>query len=400
MTSGDRAHSNHPPGNSRPPGNRCLRIAQIVRSLDVGGIETFLANLVPALSTRGVACEIFCIEYGGRTADLLAKAGVPVHVVGLKPVTGIRALYGLAAALRARPAFDLVHGHGRLAAKTARVAALQVGHLRTVVQLHAVRDRMTWRQRSFERALAPTTDAYVVVSRAVLEAEMRWWRRPTERFHVIPNGIPLERFALAADERRRAREAVRAELQIPAGAFCAGTSARLCADKDLPTLLRGLAAWFALRPQAHFLLAGSGPDEAALRALAGRLALPAERLHWAGFRPDMPAVLAALDAFTITSATESFCLSLLEAFQAGLPAVTTWVGGIRDYVVPEETALCLEVGAADLLAAALVRLEDDSALRDRLAAEARRVAQRFDIDAVADRFANLYRQIVLNAFNV
>ncbi|HTL52140.1 MAG TPA: glycosyltransferase [Planctomycetota bacterium] len=370
-----------------------LRIAQIVRSLDIGGIETFLLYLLPALRRRGLAIELFCIEAGGRAADRLAAEGIPVQILHAKPVTGFRAVQRLTRALKDRGPFDIVHGHGRIAGKTGRIAAKRAGVPGQIIQLHAVRDKMTWRHRIAERLLQKRTDAYVMVSQAVLDAEKNFWRQPLEKAHVIPNGLPLSHYTLTAAARTEARRRIRTELAIPENAFVAGTLARFCADKDLPTLLKGARPWMQQQADAHLLLAGTGPDGDALAALAKELAFPAGRLHWVGYRTDVPELLAALDAFAITSVTESFCLALLEAFQAGVPALTTLVGGIREYVTPGENALAVPVGDPTAVEQALSQLHDDPAVRAKLAANAAKTAQAYDIEEVAEKLHQLYKDV-------
>jgi glycosyltransferase involved in cell wall biosynthesis len=323
----------------------------------------------------------------------MAAEGVPVQILDAKPVTGFRAIQRLTRALRERGPFDLVHGHGRIAGKTGRIAAKRAKVPGQIIQLHAVREKMNWRHRIAEQLLQKRTDAYVMVSQAVLDAEKHFWPQPLAKAHVIYNGLPLGHYALDSAVRAEARQRVRAELGIPANAFVAGTLARFCSYKDLPTFVKGARQWMDGRPETHLLMVGTGPDEAALKALAEELAFPAGRVHWAGYRSDAPAVLAALDVFAITSISEPFGLALLEAFQAGVPAAATLVDGLGEYVKPGVNALALPVGDSAAVAKALGQLRDDPALRALLVAGAAKTAQAFDIETVADRLHALYIQV-------
>jgi len=105
--------------------------------------------------------------------------------------------------------------------------------------------------------------------------------------------------------------------------------------------------------------------------------------------------LAAADIGLITSESESFCLSILEAMFFCCPSVATAVGGIPEVVDNEKSGLLVPFGSADDLARAVERLIEDKHLRARLGVEAKiQAQQRFSAAAIVPQYENLYARIV------
>ena len=152
---------------------------------------------------------------------------------------------------------------------------------------------------------------------------------------------------------------------------------RLAEPKDALTLVRALAA-VPGRPFTA-LLVGDGPDRPSVEAEVRRLGLQ-DAVALAGTRDDVPELLARADVFALSSRSEGAPLSILEAMAAGLPVVSSRVGGVPELVVDGETGLLVPPGDPAAMAVALGRLVADAGLRYRLGAAGRERAQRcFDL---------------------
>jgi glycosyltransferase involved in cell wall biosynthesis len=143
----------------------------------------------------------------------------------------------------------------------------------------------------------------------------------------------------------------------------------------------------------HLVLAGEGPERAALTALAAEKGV-ASRVHLLGHCNDVDRVLGAFDVFVLPSFSEGMSNTLLEAMAAGVPPVASDVGGngeiVRDGVDGRLFRSDDEAG----LAACLVALCRDDDERARLAAAAReRVLSTFDIDQMIERYEQLYERV-------
>jgi glycosyltransferase involved in cell wall biosynthesis len=168
--------------------------------------------------------------------------------------------------------------------------------------------------------------------------------------------------------------------------------ARLEAPKDHRTLLRALAM---MRSEPWQLdLVGDGPLEREMRSLAGALGI-AERVRFLGYQPDPAQVLARAQLFVLSSRSEGFPRSVLEAMRAGLPVVATEVGGVGEAVTQGVNGLLVPRGEPGALAAALSALVTDGERRRGLGAAARHAYEtRFRFERLALETAAVYGKVL------
>ena len=145
---------------------------------------------------------------------------------------------------------------------------------------------------------------------------------PPEKMPVIFNGIQVPEVSSSP---------IRRELDIPEGTPLAVAVGRLTAQKGFDLLLQSLK----YAPTAHLAVVGSGPDEDALHMLALSLGV-ADRVHWLGFRWDVPEVVAGCDAFVLSSRWEGMAHVMLEAMSLGVPVLATDVSGVREALGPTD----------------------------------------------------------------
>jgi glycosyltransferase involved in cell wall biosynthesis len=143
-------------------------------------------------------------------------------------------------------------------------------------------------------------------------------------------------------------------------------------------------------PALRVAIAGEGRERAALEAEIARLGLR-DRVHLTGFRRDVPALLAASDAFCMPSLSEGLPFALLEAGSAGLPVIATRVGGMAELLEHGRTARLVPPGDPAALARELRLLVEDP---DGAGATARAlralIAERFGVERMIDRTLEEY----------
>ncbi|HNT54083.1 MAG TPA: glycosyltransferase [Anaerolineaceae bacterium] len=236
-------------------------------------------------------------------------------------------------------------------------------------------------------------DHLVAVSRTMAREIARWPGLGPSRVSAIPNGIPVELYGEAGD-RDTLREATRQELNFPAGALVFGFAGRLDQVKRLDILLAAFAAARDQLPQARLLILGQGPLLATWQDQAARLGIEAA-VCWAGFRHDMPRMLAAMDLYVQCSVNEGLSLSILEAMAARLCVIATRVGAAEEVLTHAVTGWLIPPGSAAELAAALVHLGTDTLLRRRLAAAAAaEVGAHYSVTAMTAAYGRVYRQLL------
>jgi glycosyltransferase involved in cell wall biosynthesis len=191
-------------------------------------------------------------------------------------------------------------------------------------------------------------------------ADPRHWKR----FHVIRCGIDLAPFPL-----RRAR--------FPREVPRITILGRLSPEKGHAVLLEAVRKLADINLLTEIEIIGDGPFEAAIRRQAADLGIEQRVVYSGELQPHAVADrLADADIFCMASFAEGLPISIMEAMAIGVPVVTTWVGGIPELAVHDETALTVPPGNSDALAAAIKRLVDDIPLRERLITSARAAVER------------------------
>ena len=204
----------------------------------------------------------------------------------------------------------------------------------------------------------------------------------------VPNAVDADLFRPQPSDFRNAHGIGRDE-------FVALYVARFQAFKNHALLLEAFARLAQDHPASRLVLAGSGPLRERCEQQAAELGLAA-RVLFLGDVPyrDLPGVYAAADVKAISSDYESFCFAAIEAMSMGLPVLTTdcaWVPRL----VADGAGIVVPVGDAEAFAAALKKLADNPALRQRMGAAGRQqVLERHTWPASAEKLAHLYRDLV------
>jgi glycosyltransferase involved in cell wall biosynthesis len=339
--------------------------------------------------------------------DLAHELGVkPVRVSSLQRNPGLHDLRALASLIRImrRERPQIVHTHAAKAGTLGRLAALlsnpRRGRPRLVHTFHGhslsgyFAPRTAAVYRLIERFLALYTDRLVAVSEQIRDELVGMRIAPAERFEVIPLGFDLSRFSVEPRLRSAARETVRLELGLPADVVVVTLIARLVPIKRVDRFLRAVSA-LTPTPDVRFLIVGDGELHDSLRASSEARAL-GDRLIWAGFRRDVPEVCFASDLVVLCSDNEGTPVSLIEASAAGLPSVSTRVGGAADVVLDGETGILVERHDERALTDAIRRLVIDQSLREAMGTAGRlHVLATFSLDRLIGDLDGLYRRLLV-----
>jgi glycosyltransferase involved in cell wall biosynthesis len=345
----------------------------VVTSTDRRGAETFGVMLRDALAARGQRGDVVALVPGRGDRPL------PVPVLGPSRVSP----RGLLRLRRLCRRADVVVAHG---SSTLPACAVATAASRTPFVYVNIGDPRYWSgtrcRRLRVRLLLGRAARIAAISRRSADILVGQYGVRLDRVRVIPNGRDSAPF-LAAD--RAAGERLRAGLGIAAGTPVVLALGALSAEKRVDLAVQAVVAV----PDTRLLVAGSGPEEAALRRLADQLA--PGRVHFLGAVTDVPSLLAAVDAVVLASDSEGLPGVLIEAGMAGVPAVATDVGWVADVVVDGVTGVLVPRGRADVLADGLRRV---LAHREEMGAAARTTCvERFDLGTVTEAWAGLLGEL-------
>ena len=213
------------------------------------------------------------------------------------------------------------------------------------------------KRRNWYRRIALGRSAALVVPSATLEdIALNVWDQPRSRVRRIPNGIDTR--AYAAPPSRD----VLPRLIKRKGEFWLGSLAGLRKVKQLEVLVRAVAD---LPPEWHLVIAGEGPERDMLLAEAERLGVE-DRVHLPGFVAEPAKLVGLFDIFALSSRSEQFPISVVEAMAAGLPVVAPRVGDLGAMLASDNGPFLAAPGDEAELQAALQHLAADPALRKRV----------------------------------
>lgn len=359
---------------------RPLNVCHVILSLQPGGLENGVVNVVNGLDPAAFQSSVCCLRCEGEFAKRL-RPGVRIQAMGLAPGNDPRLPLRIAKLLRAWR-IDLVHTrnaepffYGVLAAHLAGVPVLHSEHGRTFPErpLRRIIQRLLLRY---------VNEAFAVSEQLRQELAAELGVRP-DRFSVLRNGVDCAKFRPGGS--RLSSSDPRRTLRI-------GTVGRLAGVKNYPLLLRAFARLPA-EPPCTLVLVGDGPDRGMLERVAWCLGIR-DRVEFAGHRDDVPSILQELDIFVLPSSSEGMSNTLLEAMATGVAVLASDVGGNAEIVQPERSGLLFRSGDVEAVTSQLGRLVADAKLRAALGgAAAERVRAHYSIEAMLSRYEALYRHV-------
>jgi glycosyltransferase involved in cell wall biosynthesis len=370
-----------------------IRICHLITSLDTGGAERSLINLVTAMNRDQFENEVITLLKPGPMAQMLAQAGIPVTSMEIgRRRPNPAALLSLIRHLRVKkPAILqtwLYHADffGTVAAFFARPDHL-LWNVRSSKIDHPGIRRSTRYLARLLATLSRRPDAIVVNSRDGQRYHERIGYHP-KQWVDIPNGVDLERFRPQRDEQAM----LRMRLEIPSDASVIGLVARYHPMKDIATFLRAASRFQRDHENVKFVLCGDGlgPDNSTLAKQVRDLDLD-RSIVLLGPRSDIELIYPALDVLTLCSTHgEGFPNVLCEAMACNVPCVATDVGDSAEII--GDCGLIVPLRDPQALAGAWqTLLEGPSQLRTDSARS--RVAARYSLEKMCAHYESFYRSI-------
>jgi glycosyltransferase involved in cell wall biosynthesis len=375
-------------------GGSPLHILHGVLSLDVGGLERIVLDLVRAGRGAGHRISVVCIERPGALAEAAHRYGADVRSLD-KPAGRIPATVAKAAGILSELRPDVVHTHqagalwylGQAARASGQIPVLHTEHGNHIAQAPSLMGRL--KTRLLIGRAARLAGAFCCVSEDIARTVIRLRTIPRGKVRIILNGIRTDAF-----DGRAEVSAVRRELEIPPEAPVIGTVGRLAEIKRQGLLLRACARLQGSFPELRVLLVGDGPERERLEKEATRLGIE-DRVHFAGYQPNPERFLQAMNLFVLTSRSEGLPVSLLEAWATGLPVVSSAVGGIPKLVADGKTGLLFPSGDLEALVNSIQTVLANSELAANLGHAGRAaVVEHYSLERMAAQYEQLYRTLL------
>jgi len=359
-----------------------MRIAQVVEYLGVGGLEKMAVNLAIAQKAGGHDPVIYCVGEPGALAAEAEAGGVRVTAFHKSPGFSARTILAIARRMRS-DRIEVAHTHNWIIHHYGAAAAALAGVKAIVNTQHGLDMSLVGpRQARLFRSVLPLTKAVVFVAEASRRIFQETTGLPEAKTRVILNGIPVAPFVAHTASPGSRRPRIRF-----------GTVGRIVPIKDHASLLRAFSTVAKKLPECELRLVGYGPLQPEIERLAAELGV-AERFEILPPGSDVPRFLSELDIFVLSSQSEGLPVSLLEAMAAGLPVVSTRVGGIPEVAREGDIAWYSPAQNADMLAEAMYNAAVSADLTARGSRARQTVTADFSIERTSSAYENLFRELL------
>jgi sugar transferase (PEP-CTERM/EpsH1 system associated) len=357
-------------------------IAHVIYRLDFGGLENGLVNLANRLPGDRYRHVVVCLAgYNPVFRARIQDPDVEVMSLDKRPGKDPGAYLRLWRLLRRlRPAIVHTRNLGTVDLQWVAWAAgvphrVHGEHGWEASDPRGLDPKSLW----IRRACRPVIQRYVPMSQDIA----RWLQEQVgvgaRRVRQLYSGVDTGLFY--------PRSAVRDPLSL-------GTVGRLDPVKNHAALLTAFAGLGQRFPRLRLTIVGDGPLKATLRTQAASLGLT-DRITFTGARGDTPELLRGFDMFVMPSLNEGISNTILEAMATGLPVVAGRVGGNPELVVDDVTGRLYDPADPNALEGALLPYLTDPALREAHGRAARdRVVQNFSLEAMVQRYLDLYDELI------
>lgn len=305
---------------------------------------------------------------------------------------------------------DIIHTHASKAGALGRLAAINYGKAKVVHTFHGhvfhsyFGTLKTNLYKNIERALALRTDKIIAISdRQKLELTKRYQICSPDKVEVIPLGFDLNKFQLNTEEKRIS---FRKKYCLEEDEIAVGIIGRLVPIKNHELFINAISeVRKRTNKRVRGFIIGDGEERENLKQYATQIGLPHVNgefrgnnpapLHFTSWIKDIDWANSGLDIIALTSFNEGTPVSLIEAQASNKPIITTKVGGIKNTVLQNETALLVNMNDKDEYINKLTQLIESKELRDRLGSNGWiHVKSKFHYERLASDMSNLYNNLL------
>jgi glycosyltransferase involved in cell wall biosynthesis len=350
-----------------------------------GGVARHVIALAGALPRDSFELDVACPRGSLTWQELEGRDGVSLHPIRPHRRPNPDDLRTELTLLRLVAQADVVHVHSSKAGFLGRLASALRGRRKACVftphgwSFWAADGAEGRLYAQLERMAAGWCGAIVALSEDERSAGLREGVGDPELYRVIPNGVPLERFALP-------RRPVRGRILMVG---------RLAPPKRPDLALRALASVRQRIPEAELHVVGDGPLRGEAERLAAELGL-SEHMRFLGNRDDVPELLAEAECALLASDYEGCPLAVVEAMAAGVAVAATEAGGTGELVRDGVTGALGPKGDAEGLARAIEQVLADPERAAQLGEEGRRVAEaELSLEHMVERLVAVYDELAL-----
>ncbi len=349
-----------------------MKLLHIISSLEIGGAQRLLADLLPIQRQKGFEVELLVsTQVENVFAEKIKRAGINIISLDCNNIYSISNIIRLRKIIKS---YDIVHVHLFPSLYWTAIASIGL-KVKIVYTEHSTSNRRREKSyfRPIEKLMYKQYDKIISISSQTENALQKWLQSSDKRFVVIENGIDISSFS-----------AVRRPV-IPKSLIMVS---RFAASKDQETLIRSMKY---LDKDIVLQLVGDGDNLEYCRSIAKNEGV-SDRVMFLGTRSDVAELIAEAYIGIQSSKWEGFGLTAVEIMAAGKPIIVSDVDGLKQVV--EGAGEIFHKGDARELALKISRLLEDKSYYEATAAKCKCRAACYDIELMAGKYENLYYELM------
>ncbi|MCX6848284.1 MAG: glycosyltransferase [Verrucomicrobia bacterium] len=368
-----------------------LAVAQVVFSLQPGGMENGVVNLANQLDRKEVAMTFLCLEESGEFAKRLSP-NTCVQSLGRRPGWDWKACWRLGRRL-SDLAPDIIHTHNLGPLIYAATARLLTPSLWRVPILHGEHgtlqgDSLSARRLNQRRALYNLCRKVHTVSDGLRE-ELISLGLPSEKILSIRNGVDCDRFQPAAN-----RLEARKKINFPEKIFILGAVGRFIATKRYPMLIEAFETLAEQQPDLHLMILGDGGSERDTVRERVNLSKHCSRIHLLGHQQEPAPFYQAMDMLVMPSSHEGLANAVLEAMASGVPVLAHAACGASEVITDGLNGFLGQIKSSQELAVQIKDLRSRPDLLVQASKNARESAQKeFSLQTMTQAYLQVFQHL-------
>ncbi|MGB0910357.1 MAG: glycosyltransferase [Nitrospirales bacterium] len=369
-----------------------IRVLHIMDKLGVAGssihgVSRAITWWIPQFDQSKFQFTVCSLRSPEPAGEVFAQTGISVFYLSKNKFDPSTILSLVSLLKKEQP--HIVHLHGYGSTNFGRIASLLTG-IPNIVHEHTVIDDQPFYQTVADTILSPLTTKAIAISEPVREFMIQRRKIRAELLDTFFYGLPLSSFTVP---KERSVQDTRAELGIHDDDMVVANVGRLDTQKGQIYLLKAASHVIRTVPNARFLIVGDGPDQSMLESVVRKEGIE-DRVIFAGYREDIPAILDLSDVVAIPSLWEGGPITVFEAMNLRKPVVGTPVGMMSEVIKDGETGFLVPCKDTTLLAEKLTLLLKDPPFAKSLGEKAWKACQEYDISLSVTRLSQIYEQMV------
>lgn len=368
-----------------------INIAHLTYSLDTGGIENGIINLVNRMDHDHFYHYIICVTYATEFRKRITSENYEIISLNKKPGNDLK-LYFRLWSIFVKKKIDIVHCRGWatmmegiISARLARVPVIIYGfHGKTYEDIQEEKRRRVIAQK----ILLKLTDGIITLIDNMKNDLCSSLSIPGEKVEIIKNGVDLTKFGKG--DRR-----LRQGFNVGDDEYVVGVVGRIDPVKNYAAVIEAFHIVSSKYKNIKMIIVGEGPDFKDIEAKIEGMGLSGSILML-GSRDDVYNLLQCFDVFIQPSFYEGLSNTILEAMATGLPVIASRVGGNPDVIKEDENGLLFSPGDVDGLANAIEKMYLNKELRENMAsANKAKIVNEFSLEKMVAQYERYYQKLLL-----